>query len=232
MAVLGKRKRRFLPGLLIVSLILSTTPILDGCSRSEPEAPSAAAPSTAPSVAPAPPAAQAPPPSAAPSPMAAQAPPAPNPAAEQPGPPPGGATAAQLQELVAPIALYPDLLIAQILAASTYPTQVVEAARFMKNNRHADWRRAGGQGQPPAVGPQRQIAVPVPVRVADDERQPVMDLGARRGLLQSARRRDGRYPGDAQARDGRRHLEEHAAAESRGPKRPRSGPCGGCGTDG
>ena len=134
MAMPGKRKGRFLPGSLIVSLILSTTPILDGCSRGGPEAPSAAAPSAAPSVATVPPAAQAPPPAAAPSPMAAPAPPPPNPAAEQPGPPPGGATAAQLQELVAPIALYPDMLIAQILAASTYPTQVVEAARFMKEN--------------------------------------------------------------------------------------------------
>jgi hypothetical protein len=31
-----------------------------------------------------------------------------------------------LQELVSPIALYPDVLVAQILAGSTYPTQVVE----------------------------------------------------------------------------------------------------------
>src|SRR5581483_1149282 len=40
----------------------------------------------------------------------------------------------QLLQLVAPIALYPDALVAQILAASTYPTQIVEAARFLKNN--------------------------------------------------------------------------------------------------
>ncbi len=33
----------------------------------------------------------------------------------------------QLQRLVAPIALYPDSLVAQILAASTFPEQVVEA---------------------------------------------------------------------------------------------------------
>lgn len=52
----------------------------------------------------------------------------------QPGPAPGAATAEELQQLVSPIALYPDVLIAQILAASTYPTQVVEADRFMKEN--------------------------------------------------------------------------------------------------
>jgi hypothetical protein len=38
-------------------------------------------------------------------------------------------TPAQLQQLVAPIALYPDALVAQILAAATYPAQVVEADR-------------------------------------------------------------------------------------------------------
>jgi len=40
----------------------------------------------------------------------------------------------QLQQLVAPIALYPDALLAQILAASAYPTQIVEAQRFLQEN--------------------------------------------------------------------------------------------------
>jgi uncharacterized membrane protein YgcG len=40
----------------------------------------------------------------------------------------------QLQQLVAPIALYPDSLVAQILAAATYPDQVVEADRWMQQN--------------------------------------------------------------------------------------------------
>jgi uncharacterized membrane protein YgcG len=42
----------------------------------------------------------------------------------------------ELQQLVAPIALYPDALVAQILAASTYPTQIVEAERWM--GRHSN----------------------------------------------------------------------------------------------
>jgi len=42
----------------------------------------------------------------------------------------------QLQELVAPIALYPDALIAQILAAATYPDQVVEAEKWMAQNKN------------------------------------------------------------------------------------------------
>jgi Protein of unknown function (DUF3300) len=39
-----------------------------------------------------------------------------------------------LQQLVAPIALYPDSLVAQILAASTFPEQVVEADRWVQTN--------------------------------------------------------------------------------------------------
>ena len=41
-------------------------------------------------------------------------------------------TAAQLDRLVAPIALYPDPLIAQILMAATYPLEVVEADRWLQ----------------------------------------------------------------------------------------------------
>src|SRR5678815_588854 len=40
----------------------------------------------------------------------------------------------ELDQLLAPIALYPDALIAQILMASTYPLEVVEAARWAKAN--------------------------------------------------------------------------------------------------
>ena len=42
----------------------------------------------------------------------------------------------QLQELVAPIGLYPDALIAQILAAATYPDQIVEAEKWIQQNRN------------------------------------------------------------------------------------------------
>lgn len=48
----------------------------------------------------------------------------------------------QLQQLVAPIALYPDALVAQVLAAATYPAQVVDADH---------WRRALGNVPPDQV---------------------------------------------------------------------------------
>src|ERR1700754_3614146 len=41
----------------------------------------------------------------------------------------------QLEALVAPIALYPDALLANMLAAATYPLEVVEADRFVKDKK-------------------------------------------------------------------------------------------------
>jgi len=41
---------------------------------------------------------------------------------------------AQLQSLVAPIALYPDALLSQMLMAATYPLEVAEADNWLKNN--------------------------------------------------------------------------------------------------
>jgi uncharacterized membrane protein YgcG len=49
----------------------------------------------------------------------------------------------QLQQLVAPIALYPDALLAQILAASAYPTQIVEAERFLQQNPNLKGKELG-----------------------------------------------------------------------------------------
>jgi hypothetical protein len=66
----------------------------------------------------------------------------PLPVTAQPSPPaaapPGGSapvfTPEQLEQVAAPIALYPDPLLAQVLMASTYPLEVVQAARFVKAN--------------------------------------------------------------------------------------------------
>src|SRR3984893_7180942 len=42
----------------------------------------------------------------------------------------------QLEALVAPIALYPDALLANMLAAATYPLEVVEADRWIKEKKN------------------------------------------------------------------------------------------------
>jgi hypothetical protein len=52
-------------------------------------------------------------------------------------------TPEQLQQLVAPIALYPDALVAQILAAATYPDQVVEADRWLQQHANLKGEQLG-----------------------------------------------------------------------------------------
>src|SRR5262245_32448079 len=44
--------------------------------------------------------------------------------------------AEELKQLVAPIALYPDSLVGQVLAGSTYPTEIVEADRWVQQNKN------------------------------------------------------------------------------------------------
>ncbi len=65
--------------------------------------------------------------------LVAQAPP---PAPPPPEAPPPGQTLApdQLEDLVAPIALYPDPLLSQILVAATYPLELVQASQWLARN--------------------------------------------------------------------------------------------------
>jgi hypothetical protein len=58
-------------------------------------------------------------------------------------------TPEELQQLVAPIALYPDSLVAQILASSTFPEQVVDADRWVQS--HPDLK---GEDLAQAIDPQ------------------------------------------------------------------------------
>ena len=55
---------------------------------------------------------------------------------QQPAPPPAPLNPQQLQNLVAPIALYPDTLLSEILVASTYPIEVVEAQQWLQEHRN------------------------------------------------------------------------------------------------
>jgi len=42
----------------------------------------------------------------------------------------------ELDQILAPIALYPDSLLAQVLMAATYPLEVVQADRWVRQNRN------------------------------------------------------------------------------------------------
>jgi hypothetical protein len=118
-----KTNLRSLSVAIISGLLISTTPSLYGCSRSPHPSTSTQASSTT-SVPTPPPSKPIPSPAASPA----------NTAQMVPGPPPGAASAEELQEPVSPIAIYPDLLIAQILVASTYPNQIVDSHAWLKQN--------------------------------------------------------------------------------------------------
>jgi Protein of unknown function (DUF3300) len=64
-------------------------------------------------------------------------------------------SASQIDELVSPVALYPDALVAQILAASTYPDQVVAANTWLQANSKLNAaelaKQADGQTWDPSV---------------------------------------------------------------------------------
>ena len=87
------------------------------------------------------------PPQYAPQYSAPQQPYAPQPYADQSqAPAPAQSLSAQdLEQLLAPIALYPDSLLAQILAASTYPAEVAIADQWVQQ------MRAAGYGSPDQI---------------------------------------------------------------------------------
>ena len=87
--------------------------------------------------------------------------------------------AEQLNQLVAPIALYPDALVAQILAASTYPMQVVEADRWVQSqgNAPADQIAAGANAQQWDPSVKALTAFPSVLSQMDRNLQWTTDLG-------------------------------------------------------
>ena len=64
-------------------------------------------------------------------------------------------SAQELQSLVAPIALYPDALVAQLLSAATYPDQIAVANAWMQQNKNLTGSALGqavnGQSWDPSV---------------------------------------------------------------------------------
>jgi hypothetical protein len=83
--------------------------------------------------------------SSQPSPQEPYATPYPDQQLSQPAAPSQSLSADQLEQLLAPIALYPDALLAQILTASTYPAQVAVADQWLQQ------MRAQGYGSPGQV---------------------------------------------------------------------------------
>src|SRR5437899_525674 len=62
----------------------------------------------------------------------------------------------QLDSLVAPIALYPDPLLAQTLAASTYPLEVIQLEQLMDRNQNLQGKALAGRGANKPADPRLQ----------------------------------------------------------------------------
>jgi hypothetical protein len=99
--------------------------------------------------------------------------------AEQQSPAAKNLTTAQIEQLVAPIALYPDDLLGQVLMASTYPLEVVEAARWSRDNPKVTGKELEDAMQKQAWDPSVRAltAVPETLQMMNDQLKWTQDLG-------------------------------------------------------
>ena len=86
---------------------------------------------------------------------------------------PAERSAADLEKLVAPIALYPDPLIATILPAAAYPLEIVQAARFVADTNNLPNLDA----QPWDENVKAVAAVPAAIQKMNDDLPWTIDLG-------------------------------------------------------
>ena len=119
----------------------------------------------------------------------------------------------QLDSLVAPIALYPDPLLAQTLAASTYPLEIIQLQQWLAQEPEPQGQGARGRGGQAALGPERPVDGGVPGRrQAARGRHPVDDRPRQR-LPRPAERRHGRRPADAEEGQGQGRARVQRAAD-------------------
>jgi uncharacterized membrane protein YgcG len=85
----------------------------------------------------------------------------------------------ELDQMLAPIALYPDAVLAQILMASTYPLEVVQAARWVKSNPGKTGKALEDavQGQPWDPSVKSLAAVPQVLQMMDEKLEWAQRLG-------------------------------------------------------
>jgi hypothetical protein len=85
----------------------------------------------------------------------------------------------QLDNLVAPVALYPDPLLGQVLAASTYPLEITEAQQWLQHNRNLQGAQlldaAKQQNWDPSV--QALVAFPDALNLLANDIRWTTDLG-------------------------------------------------------
>jgi len=120
-------------------------------------------------------------------------------------------SAEELDQLVAPIALYPDALVAQILAAASHPTEIVEADRWLQQNPDLKGdvlaKAVDSQSWDPAVKALTQF--PGLLGMMDKNLSWTSSLGE--AYVNGQKKCPRRGTGDASASTTGREPEEHAA---------------------
>ena len=87
-------------------------------------------------------------------------------------------SAVQLKEMVGPIALYPDPLLAQVLAGATYPLEIVQASRFIKANANDPALKDKIAAQPWDPSVQALAHYPTVLSMMDENLEWTQNLGA------------------------------------------------------
>ena len=126
--------------------------------------------------------------------------------------PPASASSAQLlkpaelDRLVAPIALYPDPLLAQVLMASAYPLDIVQAERWLEGTQglKGDQLKAAVDKQPWDDSIEYLVATPDVLQLMSNKLDWTQKLGD--AVVARAGRCDGRHPAPAQQGSGQRRC--------------------------
>ena len=130
----------------------------------------------------------------------------------------------QLNNLVAPVALYPDPLLGQVLAASTYPLEIVEAQQWLQKNGNLTGAQLMDAARQQNWDPSVQALVAFPDALSAVKQRYSLDYRPGERIPGPAVRCDERGAGNESPRPGERPADEHAAAggdhgHSRRPKR-------------
>ena len=121
-------------------------------------------------------------------------------------------TADQLTDLVAPIALYPDGLLSQVLVASTYPLEVVEAQQWLQQNPTLRGTQLTDAAKQQPWDPSVQALVAFPDVLNRLNQDVTLDQGLGQRISGAGGRRDGSGPAAARVGAGQRTSDFHVAA--------------------
>ena len=120
----------------------------------------------------------------------------------------------QLDSLVAPIALFPDPLLATSLAASTYPLEIIQLQQWMERNKNLKDKALADAVAKQPWDPSVQSLAVTPDVVQRFGGQYSMDNGSWERVSGTAIRRNGGSPADARKGSGNGESKDQRATDS------------------